>query len=476
MIGRIVLIIFVLSLWQPQENRDFFVVDGESQCLVVYGENSADFESAKMIAEKIAEISSAREDIFPFSEENYINKNNLRTSHCDFIIVGNTSGYFNERPYLALPLWYDDKNANGKLDKNESREEIFINFSEENGVFPVLDIGDLRYRVVIEDLPIKKVWKSGEKKVYIYENARKVRFLNQDLTPLEFFRSIGENVVLFGDPYEKKFPMQENIEFQGWKIHLGEEYTVTEPNGNIHRFDPADLINVQRNVCSLKEVTIFAMKIEDEEINLYVIRNYDAFQDTTGIELDGTWSFNIRSLVDIEYVDVNDMSPDFKDGDMEYIIELRNYSQIVGSVHLVEFQIPPCGLSEGSYTGRIFFSLEMIDSNSYDNKIDSVKIVYKKITQESFLKFLIKDTQLTEEIINSYNIISVGGPGYTKTEKGTNICNVWTKILVDRELSEVDWYNSEGEWEYIEDNGVLIVAGKDREATRQAAEKLVENL
>ncbi|MCK4637603.1 MAG: S-layer protein, partial [Methanomicrobia archaeon] len=157
-------------------------------------------------------------------------------------------------------------------------------------------------------------------------------------------------------------------------------------------------------------------------------------------------------------------------------IELRNYSQIVGSVHLVEFQIPPCGLSEGSYTGRIFFSLEMIDSDSYDNKIDSVKIVYKKITQESFLKFLIKDTQLTEEIINSYNIISVGGPGYTKTEKGTNICNVWTKTLVDRELSEVDWYNSEGEWEYIEDNGVLIVAGKDREATRQAAEKLVENL
>ena len=476
MIARIILIIFILSLWHPQENRDFFVVDGEPQCLVLYGENSADFESAKIIAEKIVEISKKKEEIFPYLEENYSDKNNLRTSHCDFIVVGNTSGYFNEKPYISLPLWYDDKNLNGKLDKDESREEIFINFSEENNIFPVLNIGDLRYRAVIEELPMKKLWKSGEKNVYIYENAGKVRFLNQDFTPLEFFQSIGENVVLFGDPYEKEFPIQDNIEFQGWKVHLGEEYTVIEPNGNTHSFDPADLVYVQRNVCSLKEITIFAMKIEDNKIDIYVLRNYGALQDTTGIKIGSDeWSLNIRSL-DIEYEDVNDMSPVFKDGDIEYIIELRNYSPLSENIYITEFHIPPCGLSEGSYTGRIFFSLEITDLDPHDKEIDSVKMIYKKVIQESFLRFLIKDIELTEEIRNSYNIISVGGPGYTKTERGINICNLWTKALTDQELSKVDWYISEGEWEYIEDNKTLIVAGKDREATRRAAEELVESL
>ena len=476
MIARVVIVLMLLSLWTPLEDHEFFVEDGEARCLVVYGENSADFESARIIAEKIAEISRAKEETVPYIEENYVTENDYRTTHCDFIVVGNTTGYFDRKPYTALPLWYDDKNLNGELDKDESREEIFINFSEEDGRFPVVRIGGFRYRTVIEELPIKKSWRSGEKTVYLYEGSRKVRFLNQDLSPLDFFQSVGENVLLLGDPYQTTVPLQEHIEFQDWTISLGEEYLVTEPNGNTHRFDPADLISVKRNICSLGEATIFAMRIENGDAALYVLRNYDAVRSATGIEIGGTeWNLSVRSG-DIEYEDVNDMSPAFKDDTTEYLIELKNYSQHEEKVFLSAFQVPPCGLSEGRYTGRIFFTLEITDPDSSDETVERVTLTYKKIIQESFLKYMLKDTELTDQIRSSYNIISVGGPGLTAMESGTHTCNTWTKSLVDTELSTVDWYSSEGEWEYLEEKRTLIVAGKDREATREAAEKLVETL
>ncbi|MBO8173735.1 MAG: S-layer protein [Thermococcus sp.] len=78
------------------------------------------------------------------------------------------------------------------------------------------------------------------------------------------------------------------------------------------------------------------------------------------------------------------------------------------------------------------------------------------------------DTEIDPENIDS-NLILVGGP----------VANAITKYLVDNGYSTVDWYNSAGDIEYIEDFngfGVLIVAGKDRYATREAAKQLMEYL
>ena len=78
------------------------------------------------------------------------------------------------------------------------------------------------------------------------------------------------------------------------------------------------------------------------------------------------------------------------------------------------------------------------------------------------------DTEIDLENIDS-NLILVGGP----------VANAITKYLVDNGYSTVDWYNSAGDIEYIEDFngfGILIVAGKDRYATREAAKKLMEYL
>ncbi len=78
------------------------------------------------------------------------------------------------------------------------------------------------------------------------------------------------------------------------------------------------------------------------------------------------------------------------------------------------------------------------------------------------------DTEIDPENIDS-NLILVGGP----------VANAVTKYLVDNGYSTVDWYNSAGDIEYIEDYngfGILIVAGKDRYATREAAKQLMEYL
>jgi len=82
-------------------------------------------------------------------------------------------------------------------------------------------------------------------------------------------------------------------------------------------------------------------------------------------------------------------------------------------------------------------------------------------------------TVLDEEVdLNAVdsNLILVGGP----------VANAITKYLVDQGLSTVDWENSDGEFEYLEDvfgeYDVLIVAGKDRYATREAAKELMQYL
>ncbi len=68
------------------------------------------------------------------------------------------------------------------------------------------------------------------------------------------------------------------------------------------------------------------------------------------------------------------------------------------------------------------------------------------------------------------NLILVGGP----------VANSVTKYLVDNGISNVDWYNSPGDIEYLQGAlggyDVVIVAGATRNETRAAAEALMQYL
>jgi hypothetical protein len=69
-----------------------------------------------------------------------------------------------------------------------------------------------------------------------------------------------------------------------------------------------------------------------------------------------------------------------------------------------------------------------------------------------------------------YNLVLIGGP----------VANIIVKQLVDEGMSAVNWATSPGEWEYIVAPyggcDVLIIAGMDRDATRSAAQDLINQL
>jgi len=103
--------------------------------------------------------------------------------------------------------------------------------------------------------------------------------------------------------------------------------------------------------------------------------------------------------------------------------------------------------------------------------IDSVEIEKVKTIEISGITepITVLDTEVDLNAVDS-NLILVGGP----------VANAITKYLVEQGLSTIDWENSEGEIEYLEDvfgeYDVLIVAGKDRYATAEVAKKLMEYL
>ncbi len=84
-------------------------------------------------------------------------------------------------------------------------------------------------------------------------------------------------------------------------------------------------------------------------------------------------------------------------------------------------------------------------------------------------KLITNDEALLESVAKNNNLILIGGP----------VANRLVAGLVQRGQSKVDWYTSQGEIEYIPHGlygrDVIIVAGADREKTRDAVIKLISS-
>ena len=96
-------------------------------------------------------------------------------------------------------------------------------------------------------------------------------------------------------------------------------------------------------------------------------------------------------------------------------------------------------------------------------------IVVKAVGGEE--KTPVLDIVTEDEADKNMNLILVGGP----------VANTLVSDLVNAGKSKVDWHNSEGDIEVIKDafkvgKYAIIVAGKDRDATRAAAEALADAL
>ncbi|AHL21920.1 S-layer protein [Thermococcus nautili] len=87
---------------------------------------------------------------------------------------------------------------------------------------------------------------------------------------------------------------------------------------------------------------------------------------------------------------------------------------------------------------------------------------------------------VTEPIVYMDYEINVNDPGSNLILVGGPVANSVTKYLVEHNVSKVDWYNSAGDVEYLQDAlggyDVVIVAGATRNETRVAAEKLMKHI
>ncbi len=246
--GAVMLSSAVAAAWDPSEHTDFFInpETGEPNAIIVVGANAAasDVTAASWIAAQMGSMAHYDEVIPQYetatwtSIKPYVDDNNNATYNCDAIAVGDTLGDFNDLPYVKLSsLWWDDKDEDGLLEKDESREEVFVNFTQDpmTGIYPIIDLYDLQYRTVIEDDPTFKVWFGGEDNTTPYalvDDPVTVKWLGSfyDIIGWGYDAVSGDDYIVYGTPHysenecrgddEMIFDVGETKEFYGWEITL----------------------------------------------------------------------------------------------------------------------------------------------------------------------------------------------------------------------------------------------------------------
>ncbi len=124
----------------------------------------------------------------------------------------------------------------------------------------------------------------------------------------------------------------------------------------------------------------------------------------------------------------------------------------------------------------VLFSCNDGDGLNYDTLMEEIQTTpYTQVTPADIdtTALVMLDTELDFagwKAACTYNLILIGGP----------VANIIVKQLVDEGKSAVAWATSPGEWEYIKAPyggcDVLIIAGMDRDATRKAAQDLIDKL
>jgi len=301
-----------------------------------------------------------------------------------------------------------------------------------------------------------------------------------------YILSVGNGTIELGEDHGTEWiKVGQILEFSGYKVEavdlsIGEEkalFKITTPEGD------SEFVTLDLN--------------ETEEIDDMRITLEDVF---VGVE--GSLIAQISVQTDIEEVETGDTAfvDDYEvtlvtdDSTGTWVLEkiqLTNENDLYGSeIELFDTYVVKYVFKEYSteydeedyYTAKAYVAIDPvgpkwetteveIGGKFDDYVIDSVKT--EKVKTIEITEITEPITVLDEEVdLNAVdsNLILVGGP----------VANAITKYLVEQGLSTVDWENSDGEFEYLEDvfgeYDVLIVAGKDRYATREAAKELMQYL
>jgi len=196
----------VTTAWDPEENKDFFVdpETGEPNAIVVVGAYAAasDVTAGAWVAAQIGSMIYYKEEVTEKAVYEYFSGENYEDRDPDAILVGNTEGDFKNEPYGFLEsLWYDDKNNNKVLDLDESREEVFVDFTSAYSIYPIIDLYNFQYKTIIKGEPKTEIWK-GDEDYLLYTNPITVKFLGHfyDIIGSGSYKSTGQDYVIYGTP------------------------------------------------------------------------------------------------------------------------------------------------------------------------------------------------------------------------------------------------------------------------------------
>jgi len=526
----------VATAWNPSENKDFFVdpETGEPNAIVVVGAYAAasDVTAGAWVAAQIGSMIYYKEEVTEKVVYEYFSGENYEDRDPDAILVGNTEGDFKNGPYAELEsLWYDDKNNNKVLDLDESREEVFVDFTSAYS-YPIIDLYNFQYKTIIKGEPETEIWK-GDEDYLLYTNPITVKFLGHfyDMIGSGSYKSTGQDYAIYGTPKieEYTFKAPETPQkgkssttdmkyFYGWWISP-HNVSLFQNTCEWYISGPNDEESTKYKINLEKGPVAIAMKerVGKEKIVTFCFKTIkiSGFVGSEGTS-DITIKTEIYALTDTGVInDTESIKPCGPEGyqwdldidvgeDITIAMKLNSVLdvRITGgeiTLPLCEWEFPKEGIRDhDTNTGDvpIYLELPIDDSNDY-NHTDLVISKGFTVTQQVItgtatekteveidpMSIVVNDDEVTETMKASSNLVLVGGPGLTVDpfSEELRICNTLTKELCDQKLSTIDWFNSDGEYEYIADafvegKDVIIVAGKDRESTRHAVENLLNDL
>ncbi len=167
-------------------------------------------------------------------------------------------------------------------------------------------------------------------------------------------------------------------------------------------------------------------------------------------------------------------------------IKLYRKEKTLGSTN--QLTTPIFDIGDGAYKWQLNLTTEWVDETELKYEV-LCGLAYRlsQIEREKIpvgvdpYTMLVRDTELTREMKDNYNLILVGGPGMVLQSTGEKkVANNVTEEVVLKGDSQVNWFVTTGKYEYLEnvfsEKDVVIVAGRDRETTGAATELFKEKI
>ncbi len=205
---------------------------------------------------------------------------------------------------------------------------------------------------------------------------------------------------------------------------------------------------------------------------------YDGKKWKMTIETDGTYIKNV-TLTNLDKLEGNPVDV-FGTYDLKYRFEMKTLNE-----KAVDYDINGDGKKEDK---DFVVAYAYLCLKEKEGKVDEKELKVGDDVLDS--DYVVSEIHATAEQITIKPVsepitvmdyeVSMEDPGANLILVGGPVANSLTKYLVEQNISQVDWYNSPGEIEYIQDAlggyDVVIVAGATRNETKVAAEALMEYL